>query len=162
MPSWTSVNGRREWPLHLGWRSRDEILLDLRQRGIDLNAYAALLFTRKTLWDPGGLVELTVRAVSVRDLGLPDGATYDAILAALPQHNLAPCPILTAATLRLVYTDQPMGEQLTVVSEPLFDDPRYPDGLYLRRDERGTWLRGYRASADWIWPADGLLIVVSE
>lgn len=56
--------------------------------------------------------------VSSKDLGFPHGAGYKEIYAAAAKLGLGPCPADVGPQLRLVYTDQPVGEKLLIAMDP--------------------------------------------
>ncbi|MCB9617331.1 MAG: hypothetical protein H6722_33280 [Sandaracinus sp.] len=131
----------------------------LAEAGVLQNAYANRLF------DEGHVVPSPRRVVEVvvtnpAQLGAPEGETLDALLVRAREVGLVPGPLELAAYLRLTWPDQPSVPRVTVASlRPTLEETA-PRGFYLRRDDEGTWLRGYVASDDWIFePTEGLAFV---
>ena len=134
-----------------GGRSKTELLSALRQAGISLNTYAEVLFD-----DPAFVTSETSRwvlttEVTVAELGLTAGATSVEIFDRARCAGLDLCPLELAPHFRLQFLDQPEGPYLTVASSKTRDDDAYPNGFYLRRNDEGLWLRGYRATSDYVW-----------
>lgn len=89
-------------------------------------------------------------------MGLPDGGLYEDILTKGQKAGLALCPLPLAMDLRLDWLDQPPGPYITLAAERAFEDDLKPCGLYLRRMDERVWLRGYRATRDYVWPPGSL------
>ena len=134
----------REW-------SMDAYRRALTEAGVALNAYAEELLP---MLRPGAARRVTVETLTLVELGLPDGAVYREILEAGRAMGLRVCAPSLAMDLRLDWLDQPEGPYLTVASERAFEDDMRPCGLYLRRLDGTLWLRGYRATRDYVWPAE--------
>lgn len=111
--------------------------------------------------------------VTVAELGLSDGGTFDAIVARAAERGLQLCPLELAPHLRLALLDQPEGAigrpvtehrappgSLTVASAPLCDDEAVPKGFYLRRIEGVLWLRGYQSWSGHVWNSDDVFVFV--
>ena len=115
-------------------------------------------------------VELTVG-----NLVFPQGATWEEVRTRSGHFGLDVCPLEVGPHLRLEYLDQPEGSfgapvrrhrapfgSVTIVSEPLDEDPDTPKGFYLRRIDGVLWLRGYRSERTFVWdPGDHLLFSCS-
>jgi hypothetical protein len=112
---------------------------------------------------------------SVGALGLPEGGTFEEVLArARGDFGLSLCPLELGPHLRLQYVDQPEGflgqaasqhcapsGSLTVACAPLDDDDETPKGFYLRRIEGVLWLRGYRSWPGHVWSARDVFAFLS-
>ncbi|OGK09744.1 MAG: hypothetical protein A2W80_04330 [Candidatus Riflebacteria bacterium GWC2_50_8] len=141
---------------------RDQLLQRLAEAGIQHNEYARVLFNDAhfTISEPH---QVCLSVVSVKKLGLNNGGTSSEIFAAASRQGLALCPLELAAHFRLQYMDQPEGPYLTVASAKTRDDEEYPNGFYLRRLNGILWLRGYRATSDYIWePASVFAFLTNE
>lgn len=126
----------------------------LADASISLNAYADALLAAPEFEVSAERTAATVVERTVESLGLFDGAVYADIMKAAALEDLHPCTLELAVHLRLQWRDQPEGPYLTVASTKLRPDEGFPNGLYLRRLEDGLWLRGYRASDDWVFPPE--------
>lgn len=158
----------QSWQVEFGGLSRDALLLELSAQKINLNAYAAMLFFADAFAtlnknelnknEPEKSNTVHIGEVSVRDLGFRDGAVYADIVEAAKGIGLSLCPIEVAPYFRLAYLTQPNdGQMLTVASTKPFADENYPSGFYLRHSDNSLWLRGYYATADFVWAADSKL-----
>lgn len=103
---------------------------------------------------------VTVVVLRVDELGFEAGAIHSDIIDAAISRGLQLCSLELAVSLRLHHLKQPDGNQITVASRAVFDDVNYPNGFYLRANCEELWLRGYRASDDWVWEADSLFAFV--
>lgn len=159
--------------IRIGGRSARDLLEALEAGGIGLNAAAHEILSSPRFAMLAAVRTIATVETSVAALGFEGGATMPAILESAAQRGWGPCPPETAPHLRLQYLDQPEGAagvvqtsgrappgSLTVVSNPLHDDPVFPRGFYLRRIEGTPWLRGYRSDDEHVWaPEDRLLFL---
>lgn len=151
----------------LGGVSRDDLRTRLQRAGMHLNPAAVALFDDARFAPSPQQTEVTVALRDVASLGLPEGGTFAAVVAAAASRGLSPCPLELGPHLRLQWTDQPEGSvghaptkhrappgSVTVASPPLDDTDETPKGFYLRRIDGALWLRGYRAPLDHRWSPD--------
>jgi hypothetical protein len=134
----------------LGATPRDALREALRQRGVRTNAYFDVLWPHVTVAPEARPLEVEIATAT--ELGMPGGATFDALVAHAAARGLGPCPLETAA--RLALADPPGTGRITVVSPRAIADETAPRGFYLRRDDAGLWLRAFVASDDWTFEAD--------
>ncbi len=157
--------------IHIGGTSKTDLLSRLHAAGVQLNHYATALFA-----DPRFVITQTPSClgtveVAVRELGLPDGGTFDLVSQRASSHGLTLCPLEVGPFLRLQLLDQPddpFGHTgfhgrappgaITIASSPISDDEDDPRGFYLRRVGGVLWLRGYRSWAGHILSSDDRLI----
>lgn len=159
--------------VRMGGTTKPELMKQLRSAGVELNAYAQALFDDSRFSPANAITSVGVTALSVADLGLPDGARFAEILARAEDLGLSPCPLEMGPHLRLQFLQQveasvghpataqgaPAGS-LTVASLPLDDSDETPKGFYLRRVDGRLWLRGYRSWPGHVWsPCDQLVFV---
>lgn len=132
--------------------------------GVGLNDHAELLMARPEMLLPSP-VELDLLAVTVAQLGFPQGATLPQVHAAARERGLAPCPLATGPALRLVHREaesldaamrrqRPPQGALHVASAVLDRDVEVPRGFYLRTVEGRLWLRGYRCDDEYVLGAE--------
>lgn len=136
----------------VGGLSKRELEAQLHGSGVLLNDYAY-----KLLNDQGFIVSQTRREVNVAvytpyDLGMYFGATYKEMVHKAQLIGYQACTLESAAYLRLQCTEQPEGAHLCVSAQPLNSDVAFPKGFYLRNVNDTLWLRGYRASDDFVFP----------
>lgn len=158
--------------LSTGGVSRGELLARVRAAGVSLNELAHRLFDDPRFVPAAAPSRVDTVEISVGMLGLPGGGTIAAVLDRAREAGLAPCPLEVGPHLRLLLVDQPEGAighpssthrappgSLTVLSEPLDDDPNAPRGFYLRRIDGTLWLRGFRAGPEHVYdPADRVIL----
>jgi hypothetical protein len=142
--------------VRIGGVDKQELLARLHAAQVQLNRLALLLFEHPEFKASEYTLIVETVELSVAELGLQAGGTFDQILERAKLESLSPCPLELAAHLRLQFTDQPEGSvgyhpsrnrapagSLTVASFPLSIDDEVPKGFYLRRIEGSLWLRGY-------------------
>ncbi len=95
---------------------------------------------------------------TVAELGFPNGAKVSDIYAKLDEFGFGICPHETALQLRREYKDQPMDEQLIVVSEPLTDANGNLGVFYVERYSNGSWVDWSYARPDGVWHEDCPLV----
>jgi len=154
--------------VRVGGLTRSELTSALAAAGVQLNASAETLFDdpifTSTEAETAQMIVVVER--TVEEIGLDDGATLPAILAAARAHGLLPCPPYAGPYLRLAMPDQPNAPDsvmsagrppsgaVHVASERLRPDEDYPRGFYLRVVDGTLWLRGYRCGDDAPWSSD--------
>lgn len=161
--------------LCIGGVSKGDLLLRLHAAGVRLNAYAEALFADdRFVTSPARSLVETVQ-VTVAELGLPGGATFERLVAQAARRGLRPCPLELGPHLRLSLPDQAEGfvgrqesrnrappGSITVASAALSQDDETPKGFYLRRIEGVPWLRGYRSWDGHVWSGqDNFVFVVA-
>lgn len=142
------------WEIRIGGRTKDELLAELSQRGVMLNDYARALFADPEFTTANEERTVRVEQISLFEIGLPEGGTFDAIVARAARSNLRLCPLEVGPCLRLAYLDQPPGPYLTVASPEPGPGTGSPNGFYLRHLDDGLWLRGFEAGPENIYPPD--------
>jgi hypothetical protein len=153
--------------IHIGGKTKLQLLEDLNETGVELNEAADTLllsdiFTTSETRKPFVTVEL-----SVRGLGYPHGATIMEIYDKATSFGLILPPIELGPHFRLQYLDQPEGflrqpttehrappGSITMAVAPLPMPEEFPKGFYLRRIKGTLWLRGYRSGPEHIWDPD--------
>lgn len=157
--------------VQIGGLTKGELLERLAAAGVELNEAARALFASDAFTTLPTRTEIRTAEVTVRELGLQSGATMSEIRACAALRELLPAPIELGPHLRLQLLDEPeepagapMSQHrappgsITVVSEPLSEEPSLPGGFYLRRSGDTRWLRGYWCDGDHVWdPQDRLL-----
>ena len=157
--------------LRIGGVDKLSLLARLKAQQVALNEHAQTLFASDLFAVAEIAQDIRVCEVSVAELALPAGGTWQALIDAAEVRGLKPCPMETAAYLRLALTDQqedpsdaltgagraPAGA-LTVISPPLSKDADFPRGFYLRRLDGVDWLRGYRSDEAHVWLPDAVTV----
>lgn len=161
--------------VRVGGMSRAELLRTLRERGVQLNRYAEVLFEDRRFTTIESRDVIDVVALSVSELGFGEGATYEQLVARARGSGLVECPLEVGPHLRLQFQDQPDSSDgrptthgrapvgsITVASRPLDDADETPRGFYLRRVEGALWLRGYRSWSGHVWSPEDVVLFSRE
>lgn len=157
--------------VRIGGASKHELLAGMRAARVQLNPLALLLFERPEFTTAEKVSVVETVELSVSELGLEAGGTFDQVVESAKLAGLSLCPFELAPHLRLQFTDQPEGfighppshkrappGSLTVASVPFSEDDDVPKGFYLRRIEGVLWLRGYVSWAGHPWSAEDTFI----
>jgi hypothetical protein len=157
--------------VRVGGMSKDELLAELRGRGIELNEAAQRLFGHDSFSTAKARSHLETVELSVADLGYPQGATMAQVQDRAVKVGLSLCPLELGPHLRLQFLDQPEGYDgfppsqhrappgsITVASQQLAADDDIPKGFYLRRISGILWLRGYWSGPDHVWSPEDRLV----
>ena len=150
----------KTWKVELGTNSKDELLLELSKHKVNLNAYAVMLLMSDHFEISYERQAVELVCVSVNELGFSRGAFFNDMMNAAKEEGLEPCALELAPYLRLQYLSQVEGSLVTVASPPPFTDELYPRGFYLSSNASGLWLRGYRATDDFLWASESEFIFV--
>jgi hypothetical protein len=142
------------WELRIGGVTKDDLVAMLSRQGVMLNDYARALFDDPAFTTSIDTRNMRLKQVSLPEIGLPEGGTFDEILAHAAALQLQPCPLEVGPHLRLSYLEQPLGPYLTVASHELRPGPETPNGFYLRHLDDGLWLRGYEAGPENLYLPD--------
>jgi len=153
--------------VQVGGLTKSELLEQLQRNAIALNESAERLFASDLFTTAASRYSIMTVELTVRDLGLPQGATIADIYTRAAALDLGLCPLELGPHLRLQYLDQPEGYwgqpvrqhqapsgSITVASEQISEDDDVPKGFYLRRIQGVLWLRGYRSGPEHIWEPD--------
>lgn len=163
----------KEITVHAQPFPKEQIEEILRKNGIQTNHYAEEYFAHPA-FPTEEAEDITVRILSLRELGFAEGATLPQIFSRLPQWQLEPCPANTGLFLRLAWKEQPASQDavlsrhaapdaaVTVLSESLERDDAFPKGLYLRNVEGTLWLRGYICDAEYCFPPDAMFAMMKQ
>ncbi len=149
-----------KWPITYGGQSKEQLLLALSAQKVSCNAYTSLLFMSDCFHICETIAQADIAEVSVQSLGFESGALFADVILAAAKQGLSLCSLELAVYLRLHYSNQPAGHQITVASDRAYSDINYPNGFYLSAKADELELRGYRASDDWVWPATSLFAFV--
>lgn len=148
--------------ISIGGLTKDQLLQQLDNAGIQFNKYAHTLFEHSSFLPDNKITEVQLVKIKFSDLNLNNPCSYQTILERASKLGLNVCPLYLAAFLRLQYLDQPEGPYLTVASGKPVDDDNYPTGFYIRNLENVLWLRGYRAEGDCEWPNENEFIFLKS
>ncbi len=152
--------------VYIGGLEKDELLKKLSQNKIGLNELAVKFINHNEFKISPSKEKLQTVEVSVSSLGFSNGATTEEICKISEELGFNICPQELGIHLRLQYIDfnQPIepqkGKWQNIILRGNFDEPGFTVGFYLRHREDGFWIRGYKASLDYIWePVDRFIFV---
>jgi hypothetical protein len=159
--------------VRVGGMGKLELLAALREHNVRLNQAAEALFEDRRFAPFVREKAVEIAFVSVADLGLRDGATYEQLTRRARDSGLVESPLELGPQLRLQFLNQPEGSagfparqhrapfgSITVASSPLDESDETPKGFYLRRIDGVLWLRGYRSGAGHLWSPEDVFVFV--
>ena len=152
------VKGMQVSKVLVGGLSKTELQEQLHGSGILLNDYAYMLLNDCGFTVSNARREVVVVTYTPFELGLYFGATYQEIVQKAELKGYKVCTLELAVYLRLQYTEQLEGVHLCVSANPINRDISFPKGLYLRKVNNTLWLRGYRASDDFVFPPSAMFV----
>ena len=130
----------------------------LEDGGINIGNWGDAILGRATFEDAEATLDLV--RVSVKELGLKDGAITAEIYAAAERHGLSLCPAEVAPQLWLQYPDLlSRGEWSLVAMETIVDSHGDRGVFYLDHNGDGRWLdasygrpgKGWLANSRWVF-----------
>ncbi|GGB58354.1 hypothetical protein GCM10011409_39800 [Lentibacillus populi] len=155
-------NGEKIYPncltitrtVEVGGLTKSQLIQKMQQHSILMNEFGERLFAEANFTTSAKTYTLNTIELTVRDLGLPEGATTTQLFKRANDLGLELCPLELGPNLRLRYLDQPEGYSgqpsrqhqapygsITIASEILTEDENFPKGFYLRRIKGMLWLR---------------------
>lgn len=146
--------------ISIGGISKDKLIEKLIDKGIQFNQYAHVLFDDSNFIVSTEIENVDLVKISLFDLGLSEQSSYDKIVDEAQKIELKQCPLCLGAFLRPEYLDQEEGPYLTIASEKMVKDVKYPNGFYIRHIDNIFWLRGYYASDDYKWPLNSEFVFI--
>jgi hypothetical protein len=151
----------------IGGMSKSKLLKKLNENKVGLNEFALKYINHNEFTISSSKEKLQTVEISVSDLGFLNGATIHEICQKAHEFGFRICPHELGIHMRLQYidlsqpVDPPKGNWQNIIVQGLLGEPGFTQGFYLRRREDGFWLRGYRASLDYLWdPTDRFIFVL--
>ena len=148
----------------VGGLSKEDLLQNLKSNNIGINEFGMQIINHNDFIISPTRKKLRTVEISIGDLGFPKGATTKEVYQKAKEFGLKYCPPELGLHMRLQYIDfdqpidPPTGNWQNIAMKKLSDDPDFPNGFYLRRREDGFWIRGYRASTEYLWDSDDRFI----
>lgn len=134
---------------------KKQISHELETHNILTNQYAEVFFAHPA-FSTENTRDMTIAIVSLREIGLENGATWNEIFRHIEKCDFTPCQPNTGLFLRFAWKHQPKSQNsilsgthcspeqaVVVLSEQIEADDAFPKGLYLRNVDGKLWLRGY-------------------
>ncbi|MFM2398105.1 MAG: hypothetical protein RL341_262 [Pseudomonadota bacterium] len=144
----------------IGGITKPDLLKKLEAHGVKLNPFAYELFAHDGFTTLPVPVNINVVELSVSQLGLASGGTFDQVVEHALARGYCLCPLELGPHFRLQFMHQAEGfvgyppsanckppGSITVASQPIAQSDDVPKGFYLRVIEGVRWLRGYRSWA---------------
>lgn len=162
--------------IEVGGLTKRQLIQKLQEHSISINQYGEKLLSDGKFTTTETKYSIKTVALTVRDLGFPDGTTMPQLYKQAKELGLELCPLELGPYLRLEYLDQPEGNtgnsshqnqapsgSITIASEIVSDDEDFPKGFYLRKIDGVLWLRGYLADDLHVWnPEDQFIFSQSK
>lgn len=158
--------------VEVGGLTKSQLIHNLQKQSILMNEFGKMLFADNKFATSVSKYTLETVELTVQDLGLLEGGTISQIFSRANQLDLKSCPLELGPFLRLGYLDQPESGlyshqqdqapngSITVASEILTEDDKFPKGFYLRRIDGVLWLRGYICDDQHVWePSDHFIFI---
>jgi hypothetical protein len=146
----------------IGGISKEQLLQQLSEAGIQFNQYALNLFDHP-LFQPSKQVEkVKLVKTTLTEMELNDSCTFEEFSNRASELGLKLCPLYLATFLRLTYIKQPEGPYLTIASVKPEAKEDFPNGFYLRNIENVLWLRGYKADGFDGWPGTNEFVFIKS
>lgn len=153
----------------IGGALKEELLQKLEENQIGVNELGLKIINHQSFKTSSVKEKVQIVEMSVGDLGFLDGATTSEVYQKAQEIGLRLCPAELGPHMRLQYIDTtqpidpPKGNWQSIAMKELCLEPDFPQGFYLRRREDGFWLRGYRASFDFLWkPSDRFIFLLKR
>ncbi len=139
----------RRQEVAIGGKTKAELKQELETKGFKTGGYATSMMENKDfVTSPTPEFIDTIR-LTVKDLGFTSYTTTREIYEKAEALGLDLCPAETGPHYRLQYTNQPMGEWLSIAMKPIADRRGGPSVFRLNHDEDGMWLySGYAKPGD--------------
>lgn len=135
----------------IGGKTKEELEVELKQKNIKLDLYAQSLLDSKDFTTSKNIEDIDLVRLTVRDLGLSNGATTDEIYKKAEEFGLELCPPEVGPHLRFSYSG---NEYLMIAMKQITDRDGYPYVFYLHRDGDDLWLNTRIAEPSSRWFAD--------
>jgi len=145
----------RRMQVEIGGKTKQELAEEMKKQGIKTSSYAQDMLNNKDFNVLENQEKASLVRLKVSDLGFESGATTQEIYQRAEEFGLELCPAEVGPQLRLQYTNQPMGEWISIGMKQIAGRDGYPDVFDLRRNADGLWLYGDLAEPDGRWSSDG-------
>lgn len=139
--------------IEIGGKSKEQLERELKQRGINISAYAEDMLHSQDFTTLNTPVNIDTVRLKVQDLGFKSSETptTDEVYAKANELGLDPCPTEVGPHLRLKDQNQPLGEWYYIGMKQITDRNGGPRVFRLARNGDGLWLHGKRADPDNYW-----------
>ena len=152
-------DGKPDFPIFrtitLGtYRSVKDLRKALEDGGYCVSSWASDILGQRAFRLAKKETEVNLVKTTVRDLGFPEGATYEDICNKAKEAGLNLCPAEVGSALRYQYADQPRDEWLTVAMETIADADGGPRLFHVAHDDVGRRLYTFWSDPGRFWDAD--------
>lgn len=139
--------------LGTGFKTADDFRRALKAEGCRIGAWGDDILGKPAFTASDVEMTLDLVNVSVADLGFKKGATRKDIYERALSLGLELCPAEVGPQLCLQYQDQPRGEWLLIVMEPIRDSSADLNVFSVEHNDDGRWLYGDNGYPDLFWHA---------
>ena len=130
----------------------------LEESGAQIGNWASDILNKAKLSKSKQSLDLV--ALTVAELGFPEGAKLEDIYKAAKNQGLDLCPDEVGPQLRLQYSNQPNGEWLVIAMEPIKDSVGGLNLFSVKCDYGARWLDAYYGGPGLVWDADSRFVFV--
>lgn len=143
----------RKSNLEIGGKTKDELVGELKARGINISEYAQNMLDSPDFTTQPNPEQINLVRLRVRDLGLPNGATTDQIYAKAEEFGLELCPAEVGPHQRLKDGEQSLDDWYWTAMRQITDRYGDPNVFDLAHNDDGLWLSNCFAKPDNEWNA---------
>ncbi len=144
----------RKSDLEIGGRTKDELIAELKAKGIEIYDYAQDMLDSLEFTTQPNPEQIDLVRLKVRDLGFPNGATSDQIYAKAEEFGLELCPAEVGPHQRLKDQEQPLGDWYRIAMKQIADRDGRTNVFNLAHNDDGLWLYYAWAEPVYEWCAD--------
>lgn len=134
--------------VQLGTHKTTDALRKAVQKGNKISDWAKQLLEKTVVAESPMQIELY--RVTVAELGFPGNTNFADIRARIHNLGFTDCPAEVGPQLRIQYTDQPMGEWIRVMMDPITNSDDDFKIFDIKHDDDGLWLLAYSASPAYV------------
>ena len=134
-------------------KNADEFRQAFKENGFKVGIWGNDILDKSSFTVSQTEEEIQLVNVSVADLGFKNGAKYGNICAKAKEIGLEFCPNEVGPQLRLQYKDQPKGELLRIVMEPIIDSDGGFNIFGVTHNNHDLWLICPHGYSDRFWSA---------
>jgi len=144
--------------LEIGGMTVEQIKQELRERNINISAYAKDMLDSKDFTTLENPEEIDLVRLKVGDLGFTQNATTDEIYTRAKELGLELCPAEVGPHQRLKELEQPLDDWYRIAMKQIVDRYGNPVVFGLGRNDDGLWLGSHWAGPGSRWsPGDGFV-----
>lgn len=151
-PVWRTVSGNNF--------SCEYLIQLMKDSGMEISKSASEILNKFVYTSSPVEIEADLAVVSSEDIGFTEGAKLKELIerGESKEFGLRRCHALVAPFLRIAYFNQPEGERLMVVMDPICDSAKVPRIFSLGADKGLLWLGAPYGNLEGFWDKDCRLL----